>query len=65
MAGYIKGSKAEITMRKNRMKEYAILKALLYEGYDLDACVIIMDRPTLYLRNLIDQFAEINIEDLI
>ena len=66
MAGYVKGSEAERKMKIRRHKEWMILRGLLVEGFDLETAELIMDKPYIYLKNLIDEFSPIaDIEELV
>lgn len=64
MAGYIANSKAYIKKMKQRRKEWEILRALLYEGLDLEGCSLIMEQSITYLRVLIDEYLPIELESL-
>lgn len=65
MAGYIKGSKAYNDMIKKRTKEWFILRGLLYEGFDIETCSLIMNQSKTYIRVMIDQFAPVDIESIL
>ncbi len=66
MTGKNNKSKTLIKRNKERLREWAILRALFKDGiYDLETCAIIMERDETYLRVLINEFAEINPEDLL
>lgn len=47
-----------------RRKEWEILRALLFEGMDLETCSLIIEQSEEYLRKLIDDFAPLQLEDL-
>ena len=64
MAGYLKDSKALKSRINKRRKEWEILRALLFEGLDLECCSLIMEQSETYLRVLIDEFVPVNIESL-
>ena len=66
MAGYVKGSEALRKLKLRRHKEWMILRGLLVEGFDLDTAGVIMDKPQLYLKGLIDEFSPIaDVEELV
>lgn len=55
-------------MKKNTIKrmrkDWEILKALLYEGFDLETCSLIMERDETYLRMLFDEYCPYDLESL-
>lgn len=66
MAGYVKGSEAERRHKIARHKEWEILRGLLVEGHDMETCELIMEKPYIYLKGLIDEFAPIaDVEELV
>jgi len=49
---------------KRMRKDWEILRALLYEGLDLETCSLIMERDENYLRMLFDEYSPYDVESL-